>query len=301
MSVQATCWVWEHSQAEGTARLVILAIADAANREGERAWVSANTIAKMCRIGHRTAQRKVAELVAMGELEKMGGRGEKHANVYRLPGVTGPEPVRHSEPNRYATGDVAEGEPLRHSSDVRQNGAYAKWDHPLRQMGPTATPPMAYTPINPSKSKDLHPINSAPQKKAGERKPPMRNPSYSQIFEQFWDAYPRKENKPGAYEMWKAATKFTQPATIIKAANTYRDNPYREPRFTKAPSNWLSARGWEDGAPEEQRAPQDPAQKIPGWVARDQANQAFANAYLNQQQPTGGEHLDSNWIAGELA
>ena len=61
MSVQATTWVWSHSRAEGTARLVLLAIADAANREGERAWISANTLASMCRIGHRTAQRKVAE------------------------------------------------------------------------------------------------------------------------------------------------------------------------------------------------------------------------------------------------
>ena len=131
-------------------------------------------------------------------------------------------------------------------------------------------------------------------------KPPMRNPVYSQIFEQFWEAYPRKENKPGTYETWRAATKFTEASTIIKAAHAYRENPYREPRFTKTPTNWLTARGWEDGAPEPQRPPQS-GQKMPGWVARDQANQQFANAYLNQQQPTGGEHLDSNWIAGELA
>lgn len=253
MSVQATSWVWEHSQSEGTARLVLLAIADAANREGERAWISANTIATMCRIGHRTAQRKVAELITMGELEKMGERGEKHANVYRLPGVNKGEKPVSSTPEHYATGDVAEGEPLRHSSDVRQFGAYAKSDQPLRQMAPPATPPMAYTPITPSKSKDLHPINSAPQQKTPERTPPMRNPTYSHLFEQFWNAYPRQEDKLAAYEMWKSATKFTEASTIIKAAKAYRERPNRDPKFTKLPSNWLKNRGWEDGAPEPNR------------------------------------------------
>ncbi|MBF0808848.1 hypothetical protein E4U03_09570, partial [Rothia nasimurium] len=237
MSVQATTWVWEHSQAEGTARLVLLAVADAANREGERAWVSAKTISKMCRIGHRTAQRKIAELIDSGELEKMGSRGEKHATVYRLPGVRENQPVRQD--------DVA---PVR-QDDVRQNGVYAKSDTPLRQMEPAATPPMAHTPINPSSSKELHPINNAhAHETVGERKRPAPGRvHYSPAFEQFWEAYPRKEGKLDAYNAWRSASHFNNASHLIAAAGRYRDNPNRDPRYTKTPTRWLNTRGWEDG------------------------------------------------------
>lgn len=174
MSVQATTWVWEHSQAEGNARLVLLAIADAANREGENAWISANTIAKMCRIGHRTAQRKIAELMESGELEKMGSRGEKQATVYRIPGVRSGDPLRQN--------------------DVRQNDAYAKPGDPLRQNEHTATSPMAYNPINPSITNVIHPSSDAPSAQ------PTHNRG-TRIAEDFWPAQKHidkiKAMKPG--------------------------------------------------------------------------------------------------------
>ena len=291
MSVQATSWVWDSSASEGNARLVLLAIADAANKEGRNSCQSVPTIAQMCRLGERTVYRKIDELVGLGELVKVRRSGTYGTQVYDMPGVYG-----GLRPATTDTNDLPTEPPVKMAPPVTT-------DKTTCQNGTNDLPPMADNPINPSKSKDLHPINSVPQKKVGERKAPMRNPVYSQIFEQFWDVYPRQENKPAAYEMWKSATKFTEASTIIKAARAYKENPYREPKFTKTPNNWLSARGWEDGAPEEQRSqPVTVPQKIPGWVARDQANQAFANAYLNQQQPTGGpQPLDSNWIAGELA
>ena len=85
MSVQATTWVWEHSRAEGNARLVLLAIADAANREGARSFQSAETIAQMCRISARSVRRHVAVLQDLGELEIEGRQGPHGTNSYRLP------------------------------------------------------------------------------------------------------------------------------------------------------------------------------------------------------------------------
>jgi hypothetical protein len=38
MSVKVMSWVWDHSRAEGTDRLVLLAIADSAEHDGSDAW-----------------------------------------------------------------------------------------------------------------------------------------------------------------------------------------------------------------------------------------------------------------------
>lgn len=84
MSVQATTWVWEHSLAAGTDRLVLLAVADAANREGEGSWQSVETLARMARVSPRTVQRALKSLEALGELEATGTHGRYQTRVYRL-------------------------------------------------------------------------------------------------------------------------------------------------------------------------------------------------------------------------
>lgn len=120
---------------------------------------------------------------------------------------------------------------------------------------------------------------------------------YTQTFLQFWKAYPVKKAKGAAFKAWKRIPASEYHA-VIAGATFYAADPNREHRFTKHPATWLNGRCWEDETPEPNRVPQ----KVPGWVARDQANQQFANAYLNQQQPAGGpEPLGNDWIAGELA
>ncbi len=92
MSVQASTWVWEHSESGGNARLVLLAIADAADADGQNAWPSQQRIAKMARVTTRTVRRLVAELIMLGELEMdehAGGtahtRDDRRPHLYRLP------------------------------------------------------------------------------------------------------------------------------------------------------------------------------------------------------------------------
>ena len=88
MSVQATSWVWEHSQAKGSDRLVLLAIADAANREGAQSFQSAPSIARMTGLSVRTVWRSIDALVDMGEIAKEGRQGEYQTTVYALPAVS---------------------------------------------------------------------------------------------------------------------------------------------------------------------------------------------------------------------
>lgn len=146
MSVQATTWAWEHSRAEGNARLVLLAIADAANKQGARSYQSAATIADMCRLSSRTVQRQLAALVESGEAQIEERKGAHGTNSYRLPGVL--------------VGGPIEPQPIRHSSDVRQSDVYDSRGQSIRQPGhvdttvevasyDTAVSPDPKTPVNP--------------------------------------------------------------------------------------------------------------------------------------------------------
>ena len=88
MSVQATSWVWENSKAKGSDRLVLLAIADAANREGGQSFQSAPSIARMTGLSVRTVWRSIEALLELGEIAKQGRQGEYQTTVYALPGVS---------------------------------------------------------------------------------------------------------------------------------------------------------------------------------------------------------------------
>jgi hypothetical protein len=84
MSVRVMSWVWEHSRAEGTDRLVLLAIADSATDDGGNAWPSTATLAKKAGVDPRTVQRAVRRLIADGELTMRPNAGKNGVNVYRV-------------------------------------------------------------------------------------------------------------------------------------------------------------------------------------------------------------------------
>lgn len=108
VSVQATTWVWERSESGGNARLVLLAIADAADADGDNAWPTQERMARMAKVSVRTVRRLVLELIMLGELEveeHAGGtvhtRDDRRPHLYRLPkmltgGHTRP-PVKKSD------------------------------------------------------------------------------------------------------------------------------------------------------------------------------------------------------------
>lgn len=91
MSIEATRAVWQHSQAVGSARLVILCIADHLNTDGI-AWPSITTIADETKVSERQVTRAIATLVDDGELvieEKGNGRGRSTIYSISLSMATG--------------------------------------------------------------------------------------------------------------------------------------------------------------------------------------------------------------------
>jgi hypothetical protein len=65
-------------------------------------------------------------------------------------------------------------------------------------------------------------------------------------FDQFWDVYPKKVDKPLAKKSFQKALVRATFEDILKGAQAYADDPNREQRFTKNPSTWLNADAWEN-------------------------------------------------------
>lgn len=81
------------------------------------------------------------------------------------------------------------------------------------------------------------------------------NQGYDQQFLSFWKIYPAKRDKRKAQIAWKAAVKrLTQTgvskrdaiATIAAGAERYRDDPNRDPFYTKYAEGWLNGDRWDD-------------------------------------------------------
>lgn len=86
MSSEAREWVWEHSSSRGTARLVLLSIADRVADEQCVSWASLSSLAKRTRASVSTVREAIDRLVHAGELEQLDDlAGPQRSTVYRLP------------------------------------------------------------------------------------------------------------------------------------------------------------------------------------------------------------------------
>ncbi|MEU0428881.1 helix-turn-helix domain-containing protein [Streptomyces canus] len=86
MSSEAREWVWEHSSSRGTARLVLLSIADRVADEQCISWASLSSLAKRTRASVSTVREAIDRLVHAGELEQLDDLiGPQRSTVYRLP------------------------------------------------------------------------------------------------------------------------------------------------------------------------------------------------------------------------
>lgn len=65
-------------------------------------------------------------------------------------------------------------------------------------------------------------------------------------FDEFWNAYPRREAKQAAQRAWAKAVKAADPAHIIAGAQRYADDPNRDPAYTRHAATWLNAGCWDD-------------------------------------------------------
>lgn len=85
MSVQATTWVWEQQRWKGNQLLILLAIADAANREGKGSCQGVRTIAAMAGCSRATAFDVLRALEQEGTLRRAGTHPTYGTVIWELP------------------------------------------------------------------------------------------------------------------------------------------------------------------------------------------------------------------------
>ncbi|MEU9245734.1 helix-turn-helix domain-containing protein [Streptomyces sp. NPDC048385] len=86
MSSDAREWVWEHSSSRGTARLVLLSIADRVPDEQCAAWASLSSLIERTNASRTAVRDALDKLLTGGELEQRDDlQGPQRTTVYRLP------------------------------------------------------------------------------------------------------------------------------------------------------------------------------------------------------------------------
>lgn len=86
MSRKAREWVWKHSSSRGTARLVLLSLADLVPDEQCIVWASLSSLAERTNASVSTVREAIDRLIHAGELEQLDDLiGPRRSTVYRLP------------------------------------------------------------------------------------------------------------------------------------------------------------------------------------------------------------------------
>lgn len=138
------------------------------------------------------------------------------------------------------------------------------WDSCRELLGKRSTDPRELPLFNPSHL----PVETLPETLPETLSNPIGNPSdapysllptpnsltpysppksgYPADFEKLWNLYPAKRDKKAAYKAYQKAAKETDYETLAAGVVRYRDDPNREPQFTKHFGTWLNAGSWDD-------------------------------------------------------
>lgn len=235
MSLDAQDWVWEHSVSKGTARLVLLAIADKASGPDCSAYAGTTLLVKRANSARSSVVVAVDKLIESGEVQVIEGRtGPRGETWYRLPKAVGHRreggpksgPVRNPDPSENRTPTGPESGPL--GSEIE-----------------TPTGPES-GPQNNNKRKPPEGTHTEERADgpADEEQRDYRWPA----FGEFWVCYPRRKQIEKAKQAWcEALDRGADPDLIIKAAKAYaQERKDEEPRYTPYPATWLNNGSYED-------------------------------------------------------
>lgn len=181
MSIRVMSWVWDRGPARGSELLVLLALADFANDDGE-CWPSMRRIAEKARMTERGAQKIARRLVDDGFLEINTGGGRHGCNRYLIITSERANPVH--PPN-----DV-------HPRTTEQKPRTAKQETPN---------PRSPEPSRTIKEPSLSLVPSAPQPKAKPKNASSLPDNWVPSDRNLADAYERGFNDQ---EIFDVATRF---------------------------------------------------------------------------------------------
>jgi hypothetical protein len=276
----------------GGERLVAVALADNAHRDGTRIFPSVGEVAERTKLSRRTVQLHLAKMVAAGWLiltkKSSGRRGD--TNEYRISPewlaggecTPPPAPVLRTNAKRPWGANIAPHEG-------------AAWGEASSTMGCNLTQD-GVKPIAPKPSGTVkEPIPPYPPRggaagetaNAGEREPA---PEFDTVVAE----YPRKSHLSKAAEEWRKLAPDAQlAAEIVASIRAWSRSPEwqrEDGRFVPKLSNWLRDKRWQDvpgysappptPAPTPAPAPVLSAEQLKANGAKARAAAAHARALL---------------------
>lgn len=261
MSVESMAVVLNHSSLAGTARMVLLGIANHMDDHG--AWPKIETLARYAACSERTVQRCITQAVEAGELvvyRQDGGthrtRNDLRPNRYVVL-VECPAECDHTTNHRMPrqSDSPAESDGVTTVSPRYGNGN-VNGVTPVVERGDTVVTPRT---INEPSQKLLSTADAADESESGETSqkptPGTRNTHKTgqtgpdALFEQFWTAWPgRKAQRLRAFAQFaEEVLAGTDPITIIQGTCRLAVDPnLPEQQMIPLPAKWLRDRGWED-------------------------------------------------------
>ena len=224
MSIEALSMVLNHSKAIGSQKVVLLGIANHLGPDAnEGAWPSQKRLADYSNMSERGVQKCIDKLVTSGELKVEVAAGHSR-NQYK--------------PNRYWITIECPPDCDRSMSHRRGELPYSEGRTPVPPGSNAGTvrgePGFVLTVIEPldEPTENLNSITA--QTKDSQ-------------FNEWWSYFPRKEGKGAARKEFDKALKKVDLDVLVEAAENYRNDPNREPKFTVQPARWLREERWDDG------------------------------------------------------
>jgi hypothetical protein len=234
LSLDAQDWVWTHSKSKGTARLVLLAIADKASGADCSAYAGTTMLVQRTNAARSSVIVAVDKLLKSKELKMVKDRkGPKGETVYSLPLAIGH--VRAKPEGGPVSGPLRKPD----RSEIRTPGGAESGPPRSENRTPTGPDSAPHNADNAEKPKTNTEDSSAAE-------------HHLEAFGAFWLSYPKKKAREEARKAWIAAIKRgADPAHIVEAAQGYaRERAQQDPKFTKYPATWLN-KGCYDDEPEQ--------------------------------------------------
>lgn len=238
MSVRILSAVWDRGPEDKGELLVLLALADYCNDDGE-CWPSIPAVARKARMSDRGVQKICARLAEQGWLRIEPNRGRRGCNLYRLLNPHARDPETGPE------------EPTRPPNTV----------HPEPGSPPNAS------------AEPPNPVRETPEPRSDEpsgnhQEPPKTRAGSS--FEDFWAACPNPVSEQKARIAFGSLSKAEQGAAIGNVAEWYAWFARKYPAAsTPNPATYLSGRRWQDlvkGARKPE--PSDPDAVLGFWAEK---------------------------------
>lgn len=239
MSVDAIRWAYRQKTGSASAKSVLVAIADHAGTD-LTCYPSLDRLVEKTELSRNTVKAAIDRLEELGLVRvlSVGRRGQ--ATVYRVM-ATAEDTGQPLTPKPEVTGQINQQLRVNHCPPtIKDNNLIY---NNIRDPGKGSA-------IDPEFPVDL-PVALVPIRPESVRKPArgQRSRDYTDDFEDFWRLYPRKDNKPRAFEVWnRVMDRGISPDTVLACLERVCLGEWkgRDVQYIKHPTTWLNSDPWDN-------------------------------------------------------